>query len=128
MSKLFRRRSATAAAALAIATVAAGCGGGDDAGGGGGGSADSASKPPMRTTVKIQGFEYAPERAEVAKGGTVLFDNVDSAAHTATAKDRSFSTPSIKKGTSKQVTLKKAGEYAYFCDFHPYMKATVVVK
>jgi plastocyanin len=58
-----------------------------------------------------------------------VFDNVDSAAHTATATDRSFSTPSIKKGkSSKPVVLKEAREYAYFCDFHPYMKGTVEVK
>jgi plastocyanin len=39
-----------------------------------------------------------------------------------------FDTGTIEKGTSKTVVLKKPETYAYICDFHPFMKGTIIVK
>jgi plastocyanin len=64
----------------------------------------------------------------VKKGGRVLWTNSDTAAHTATADDRSFDTQTIDKGKARMVTVTAAGTFAYHCDFHPFMKATVVVR
>lgn len=73
-----------------------------------------------------------PERTEVAAGTKLTWTNKDSAPHTATAADDSqrefFDTQSIRKGKSATVAFDKPGEYAYICDFHPFMKGTVVVK
>lgn len=53
--------------------------------------------------------------------------NNDAAPHTATAAD-AFDTGSLDKGDSKPVTLSKPGSYSYVCEFHAFMKGTVVVK
>jgi plastocyanin len=64
----------------------------------------------------------------VTKGGRVKWINADAAAHTSTADDRSFDTQTIERGKSRTVTFTKPGTFAYHCDFHPFMKATVVVR
>ena len=69
-----------------------------------------------------------PAKITVPAGTKLVFANDDTAAHTATANDRSFDTGSIRKGKAATVTLGKAGEFAYICDFHPFMKGTVVVE
>jgi plastocyanin len=71
-----------------------------------------------------------PERMEVDAGATVVWQNRDSAPHTATAADEElFDTKVLNKGRkSKPVTFDKPGEYAYICDLHPFMKGTVVVR
>ncbi|GAC1325332.1 MAG: hypothetical protein NVSMB25_23720 [Thermoleophilaceae bacterium] len=78
--------------------------------------------------VRIVSFKYMPETITVKKGGRVTFANNDQAAHTATADDRSFDSQTLKIGASKSVTFTSAGTFPYHCDFHPFMKATVVVR
>jgi plastocyanin len=97
-------------------------------GGGGSSSSPSSSKPSASATVDIKDFKYKPVTVEVARGGRIRWTNSDSAAHTATADDRSFDTQTIKRGASGMVSFTRAGTFAYHCDFHPFMKATVVVK
>jgi plastocyanin len=58
----------------------------------------------------------------------VTWDNVDTAGHTATDPERAFDTGPIDKGQSKTLTLSQPGTYHYICDFHPFMKATIVVR
>jgi plastocyanin len=82
----------------------------------------------QNATVTIREFKYKPVTVAVKAGGSVTWDNRDTAGHTATADDRSFDTQGVDKGDSKKVTMTTAGTYAYHCDFHPFMKATVVVK
>jgi plastocyanin len=69
---------------------------------------------------------------QVGAGTEVTWSNKDSSPHTATAADdaqrESFDTKVIKQNASASVTFDKPGTYAYICDLHPYMKATVVVK
>ena len=79
-------------------------------------------------TVDIKSFKYKPVTVVVKKGGRVRWANSDTAAHTATADDRSFDTQTIDKGKSRMVAMTTAGTFRYHCDFHPFMKATVVVK
>jgi plastocyanin len=85
--------------------------------------------PPVRmATVDINSFKYMPVTITVRKGGRVRWTNSDAAAHTATADDRSFDTQTIDRGKARMVSFTTAGTFAYHCDFHPFMKATVVVK
>lgn len=81
-----------------------------------------------QATVDINSFKYSPVTIVVRRGGRVRWTNSDAAAHTATADDRSFDTQTIDKGAARSVTFTTAGTFAYHCDFHPFMKATVVVK
>jgi plastocyanin len=137
-------RSRTLASLAAVAVLAlAGCGDSDDGGtdtgsgssNGGGGAYGQPAGPDTATTpaaggtaVSISDFKFMPPRITVPAGTKLEFSNDDTAAHTATANDRSFDTGSIRKGKKATVTLKKAGTFAYICDFHPYMKGTVVVE
>jgi plastocyanin len=79
-------------------------------------------------TVDINSFKYKPVVIAVRKGGRVRWTNSDAAAHTATADDRSFDTQTIDRGKARVVSFTTAGTFAYHCDFHPFMKATVVVR
>jgi plastocyanin len=116
---------AAAVAAMAIA----GCGDSSSSEGGGGDNEMRAQVTSTATaTVDIKSFKYKPVTVAVKKGGRVKWVNADAAAHTSTADDRSFDTQTIDKGKAKMVTFTTAGTFAYHCDFHPFMKATVVVE
>jgi plastocyanin len=127
---------------------AAGCGGDDDDGGsatvtettesnGGtteagddsaGGSAPAPSGEAARSEkVEIVNFAYDPDPVTIAEGGKVIWQNEDSAPHTATADDGSFDTGTIEEGKLKSETFKKAGTYTYICSIHPEMHGTVEV-
>ena len=90
--------------------------------------ASGGGAPVESVTVDIKSFEYKPVTVTVKKGGRVRWTNSDSAAHTSTADDRSFDTQTIERGKTRTVTMTTAGTFHYHCDFHPFMKATVVVK
>jgi plastocyanin len=65
----------------------------------------------------------------VAKGTTIEFPNEDETPHTATSKTpEAFDTGPIKPGSSGKVTLDKAGTFAYYCQFHPFMTGTITVE
>jgi plastocyanin len=90
------------------------------------GSSDSGSKPA--SLVRIADYKYAPASIEVKKGATVSFTNSDSTPHTATSKKKGvFDSGDVAKGTAKKVTFTKAGTFAYYCVYHPYMAGTVKV-
>jgi plastocyanin len=87
------------------------------------------ARPAVRSaTVDIRSFKYKPVAVTVKKGGRVRWTNADTAAHTATADARSFDTQTIDEGASRTVTMTRAGSFPYHCDFHPFMKGTVVVR
>ena len=90
--------------------------------------APTGGAPVQSATVDIKSFKYKPVTVVVKKGGRVRWTNSDTAAHTSTADDRSFDTQTIDKGKARMVTMTTAGTFPYHCDFHPFMKATVVVK
>jgi plastocyanin len=107
-----------------VALALAGCGGGgskSDGSGGGGTAAASGA-------VKIVSFKYMPASITVKMGGSLKFTNADTADHTATADASGFDTGNVRRGKSVTIHLTKAGTFAYHCDFHPFMKGTVVVK
>jgi len=79
-------------------------------------------------SVNIKSFKYHEAEITIAVGDTIVWLNEDRARHTATARDGSFKTGSLKRGASGEVLFAKAGTFAYFCRFHPGMKGTVVVK
>jgi plastocyanin len=91
-------------------------------------AAATAGAPVRMATVDIKSFKYKPVTVTVKKGGRVRWTNSDAAAHTSTADDRSFDTQTIDRGKARMVAMTTAGTFPYHCDFHPFMKATVVVK
>jgi plastocyanin len=80
--------------------------------------------------ITIKNFAYSLSHTTVKVGTTVTWTNEDSAAHTVTTSNGPvmFDSGSIATGKSYSFTFTKAGDYKYFCSFHPSMtSATVTV-
>jgi plastocyanin len=133
---------------LALAALGiAGCGGGDDSGSttatetteqgeatteagddSAGGSAPAPSgDAALSEKVEIVDFAYDPDPVTIEEGGKVIWQNEDSAPHTATADDGSFDTGTLEEGKLKSENFKEAGTYTYICSIHPEMHGTVEV-
>ena len=72
---------------------------------------------------------FSPGRVVVVIGvnNTLTFSNKDTATHTVTATDNSFSSGDIKAGQSWTYTFTTPGTFDYYCIYHSWMKGTVVV-
>lgn len=130
-----RPRRARTTARL-IATVAAAgallisCGGDDDAAPA---SPDAAADAPSSdeataepSTIVISGFAFSgPEQVSV--GTTVVVRNDDSAPHTWTSVDDVFDSGTLAEGETFEFTFDEAGEFEFFCAFHPSMTGRVIV-
>lgn len=79
--------------------------------------------------VDIQDFAYNPDPATIKVGQGVTWTNQDPAPHTATGQDRNvLQSGTLNQGDTYTQTFDTPGTYAYFCEFHPTMKGTVVVE
>jgi plastocyanin len=89
-------------------------------------AAAGATTPRAKSpTVTIKGFAFSPKTLKVKAGAKIAVKNKDSATHTFTANKGAFDTGDIDGGSSKTVTIKKPGTYAYHCNIHSFMKGTV---
>src|SRR5215217_801902 len=89
--------------------------------------APTAGAQGKTTTVSIKDFAFNPPNATVAPGTTVTWVNNDQTAHTVTANDGAFDSGTLQPGQSYSFAFDKAGTYAYHCNIHPDMTATVSV-
>lgn len=133
-------RTSLVAGAL-LFTIAA-CGGSDD------GTADTSADEPVvtestapandavdpetagGTTVGISKSRYDPKDLKVSVGDTVTFTNTDAFAHTVTSAEgqpMEFASGNFKDGETFELTFDESGTFAYFCEIHPTMRATVNV-
>ena len=91
---------------------------------------DEQSAVDDTASVIIQQSRFGPTEVTVPVGGTVSFVNNDAFGHTVTAKaDQavSFASDELGQADTFDVTFEEAGTFAYFCEIHPTMRATVVV-
>jgi len=102
---------------LVTAVVGLGCGQGDDR-----------PATPPKAGIAIEDFKFLSADATVAVGANVTWTNQDAAPHTATADDASFDTGNLRQGDTGTVTFRKAGSFAYFCEFHKFMRAKITVR
>src|SRR3954464_3699374 len=79
-------------------------------------------------SVTIADFSFSPGSITVDQGDTVTWVNNGPTPHSATANDGAFNTGILKAGQSASHTFDQAGTYSYFCQPHPFMKATIVVQ
>ena len=75
---------------------------------------------------------YTPNTVQIKVGGTVIWKNVDTAAHTVTSQkvptpDVAFDSSIVNGGASFNHKFDKAGTYDYFCMVHPWMTGKVTV-
>jgi plastocyanin len=79
--------------------------------------------------VDIRDFAYSPNPIEINAGDTVTWTNQDEVPHTATGEDRDvLQSGTIAPGASFSQVFPEAGEFGFFCEFHPNMTGTVVVQ
>jgi plastocyanin len=104
-----------AVAALALAPAAASAQHGDH-------GAD-----PGGTTVSIAFAAFDPPFVDVLRGDRITWDNVSVRQHDVAAVDGSFNSGPLRGGAAFARLFDSAGEVAYFCTIHPFMRGTVSV-
>jgi len=77
--------------------------------------------------VTIKDRSFQPGSISVTVGSTVTWTNADNTAHTVTADDGSFDGGTLAPGATFSQTFTTAGTFAYHCNIHPSMTATVTV-
>ena len=76
---------------------------------------------------------YLPQDITISTGDKVLWDNVDTAAHTVTGGSPAdgpsgvFDSSLLMAGLDYSFTFNDAGNYDYFCMVHPWMVGSVTV-
>jgi plastocyanin len=80
--------------------------------------------------VDIANYKFTPGSITILAGTTVTWVNHDEEVHTVTAGDgpQSFKSTGLDTDDKFSFTFAKPGTYSYFCSFHPYMTAKIVVK
>jgi len=77
---------------------------------------------------------FIPSTVVITVGGTVTWENTDTAAHTSSSGTPAdglsgvFDSSLIKAGGSYSHTFDTAGTFDYFCMVHPWMEGTVIVE
>jgi plastocyanin len=138
LSSAVPRVVAAVAAVAATGVLAAGCGSSTSssttskAAPAAAATATSSSSAPAvsahKVDVSISGYAFHPATITVATGARVTFTNHDQTAHTATSTKPGFDTGTVKPGKSATVLLKRPGTYTFCCQFHAFMRGTIVVK
>jgi plastocyanin len=82
---------------------------------------------PAVLSIHIKDFKFNPTPVKIHSGDRVTFVNDDEEAHTVTSDDKSFDSEGLDGGKTWQHVFAKPGTYNYFCELHPYMKATIIV-
>jgi plastocyanin len=88
-------------------------------------SAGDSVSEPTEHVIEITGFKYIPESLSVKAGDTITWINKDIAPHTATADDASFDTGTLNLNESGSITVTADQTIAYFCKYHPMMRANI---
>ena len=95
-------------------------------------STDDCVTPPTAAglpVVFIRKFTYVPAQIHVSAGQSVAFVNCESdgTPHTVTADNASFDSGLMNPNDAFVRSFPSAATVPYHCDFHPFMKATVIV-
>jgi amicyanin len=127
--------------ALLLAILLAACGGSTGSTGttpttSTGGTTPTAASSGNAVTITVDSsgsYAFSPATLTVKVGTTVTWTNTTSAPHTVTSDDgKSFdsgiSHPISASGGTFSFTFNKPGTYAYHCQIHPFMKATIIVQ
>jgi plastocyanin len=134
-----RLRRTIASAVLLTTLLLGACGGDDETGDGAdtSGTASAGATDESSTeeadggetgdAVEIVDFDYKPANLAVKAGTTVTFTNVDTFAHTVTAKDKSFDSGNMDEGATFEHTFAEAGTFEYLCAIHNSMTGKVTV-
>ena len=79
-------------------------------------------------TVQITDSTFGPGVLTIQVGDTVTWTNADDRPHTVTSNDGAFDSGNLDEGATFSFTFDATGTYAYLCEYHPEMTATIVVE
>lgn len=79
-------------------------------------------------TVEIHNLKFTPDVIEVSPGTRVRWVNLDPLDHSVTAAGGQWDSGLIKPNATYERVFTTAGEYAYACTPHPFMKGRVLVR
>jgi plastocyanin len=91
------------------------------------GSPVAGSGTEGEVAASIVDFAYDPGTIEIEAGTTVTWTNNDTVPHTVSQVGGGFESGKMDPGATFSFTFDSPGTYEYFCQFHPNMKATVIV-
>jgi plastocyanin len=86
----------------------------------------TASDVKAAAEIDQKNLTFIPGQVNVKVGDTVLIKNSESAIHTGNINGKNI-TGNMQKGDSVAWTALAPGEFKVTCDYHPQMKATIVV-
>jgi plastocyanin len=87
-----------------------------------------AAEASSRVEIDISGLEFSPPDLTIAPGTEVVWTNRESAQHTATAVDGTFSSPVLEEGDTYSFVFDAPGSFEYLCTFHVEMTGTITVE
>jgi plastocyanin len=138
---------AAAAAAVVLVLGLAACGDDDDVitGSEDDGTTITAAAPPAdddpygsggtttggdeATSDTVEAVDFSLTSLTVGSGSEVTFENRGENPHTMTADDGSFDSGQVGPGESASVAApEEPGDYAFHCEIHPAMTATLTVE
>lgn len=133
LARKWRRATLILPAFLLVLGIGAACGGDDDDQGpdnGGSTATEPADASPTipegAAVIDQKSLKFSPNKVTVKVGDTVYFKNSETAVHNV-ALDGEDITGTMRRGAVASYKFETAGEYKLSCQFHPQMKATVVV-
>lgn len=92
-------------------------------------SAPLAAQPSPQAHVRIVDFAYKARALRVHVGTRVAWRNVDKTNHTVTFRGGRGPTSidNLRPGDQAARTFRTPGRFTYVCDFHPFMRGSVLV-
>ena len=86
----------------------------------------SAQPAPREIVIVMDNMVFGRMPSDAKVGDVIIWDNRDTVQHTATARDGSFDVR-LQPGKKGRTVLRKAGNIALWCIYHPMMRATLRV-
>ncbi len=78
--------------------------------------------------VIIDNYAFSPVPLTVKVGTIVTFINHDDDAHTVDSTQGKFKSATLNKGDKFEFRFSEAGEYPFYCRFHPKMTGRIIVQ
>jgi plastocyanin len=78
--------------------------------------------------VIIDNYAFSPASPTVKVGTTVTWINHDDDAHTVDSTQGKFKSATLNKGDKFDFRFSEAGEYPFYCRFHPKMTGKIIVQ
>lgn len=87
----------------------------------------SGTQVVMIVTNSDGSYGFSPANLTITAGTTVIWKNVSTAPHTVTSDDGTFDSGTIPTGGNFRFKFTTPGTFSYHCNYHPYMRAKIVL-